>query len=78
MPAFHYYSSLARRIKPTVDFTSFLTPPPPGPGNLWFVRDIGCNVKCPPAPTINFLGTGGGGGRNLKGSEIDSIFRGHL
>ena len=35
---------------------------------LWFVQAIGCKVKSPTAPTINFLGTGL---RNSKGSEID-------
>ena len=31
---------------------------PSYPGNLWFVRAIGCNVKCPTVLTINFPGTG--------------------
>ena len=35
----------------------------PYPGNLWFVRAIGCNVKCPTVPTIHFPSTGP---RNLK------------
>ena len=53
----------------TVDSTFVRIPRPPDTGNLWFVQTISCNVKCPPTPTINFLGTGP---RKLKGSEIDS------
>ena len=37
---------------------SFRVPGQPYLGDLWLVWGIGCNVKCPTAPTINFPGTG--------------------
>ena len=43
-----------------VNFASFRIPRPPYLGNIWLVHAIGCNVKCPTAPTINFPDTGPG------------------